>query len=225
MLSRFIITVAVVLLVCSVGANADIGMAAGSIYQYQNFVVGDLINPQSSGLNSILTVSHGENAFAINALEIYNEQSVPAQFGFIPLWGWDWCDECPTKANQWQSADIKQTTEAESDCGIITVSAFLTGFGIQEQAIGSADFPKVQEQTLGVLADQVLLATGNAEGTAINDADDVQQEQFGRNGAGSMDQFSVIDAFQMSDVEGNSNTTVTALNSMMATTTQTQTVF
>jgi len=228
MLSRFTISVAVILFVCS-GAFADydngIGLASGSIYQYQNFVVGDLLGFDSSGLNSILVVSHGEDAFAINSLEIENEQSIPTSFK--P----PWCtpvfpnDDPKTAGYQWQEADIKQKTEAESGSGIITVSAFFSGFGEQEQAIGFSDDPKSQNQTLGLAADQVLLASGPAEGWATNDADDMSQAQVGLNTAGSMGEYSLIDAFQYSEVDGAPNTTVSALNSMIATTAQTQTVF
>lgn len=223
MLSRFTLSIAVILLVAS-GAYADIGMAAGSIYQYQNFVIGDLLGFDNCGISSILTVSHGDEAESIQALEIENEQAVPTSFK--PPWCTPVCSEnCDTKAYQWQWVDIKQKTEAESECGVIAVSAFLSGFGEQEQAIGSSDDPKTQSQTLGLAADQVLLSTGNAEGEAINDVDDMSQAQVGVNGAGSMGEYSYIDAFQMAEVEGTPNTTVSALNSMIATTYQTQTVF
>ncbi|MFQ6035161.1 MAG: hypothetical protein ACE5NM_04840 [Sedimentisphaerales bacterium] len=227
MLSRILLSVAAILF-ASVPAFAQppIGAAAGSIYQYQNFVVGDIIHNDGAGLSSILIVSHGEDAFALNSLEIENEQSVPAWFSISPLWIGDspWQDGPKTKANQWQSADIKQKTEADSDCGIITVSAFLSAGGEQEQFIGYSNDLKAQGQTLGLVADQVLLATGNADGTAINDADDVQQGQYGKNGAGSMSEYSYIDAFQMAEVDGKSNTTVTAMNSMVVSTDQNQAV-
>lgn len=228
MFSKVLLSVAVILLVSAPAfAQPPIGAAAGSIYQYQNFIVGDVWGFDSGGLSSILTVSHGESAFGLNSLVIENEQAAPVSFK--PPWCTPVppspCNPCQTKAYQWQWADMKQKTDAVSDCGIIVVSAFLTGFGEQTQAIGSSDNPKTQGQTLGVAADQMLLSTGNADGWAVNTADNVSQAQVARNGAGSMGEYSFIDASQRSEVHGTPNTTVSALNSLVATTTQTQTVF
>lgn len=227
MLSRVLLSVAAILFISAPAlASPPIGAAAGSIYQYQNFIVGDTIGMDSAGLSSILTVSHGDEAETIQALEIYNEQSAPASGGWVgSLWGSSWWhDEPKTKGNQWQEAEIKQITEAKSDCGIITASAFLDVGGAQEQFIGYSDDLKLQSQSLGLAADQVLLSTGNAEGEAINDVDDMQQEQAGTNGAGSVTEYSLIDAFQKAEVEGNSNTTISAINSMLVTTEQNQAV-
>ena len=227
MLSRILLSVAAILITSTpVLADPPIGAAAGSIYQYQNFVVGDTVCNDNAGLSSILIVSHGDDASAIQTLRIENEQSAPAWLGWWigPLSDCPWHDGgCQTKAKQWQDAAIDQLTEAESDCGIITVSAFLDAGGAQEQFIGSSDDLKVQGQNLGLAADQALLSTGNAQGSAINDAD-MNQEQFGRNGAGSLDEYSFIGAFQRAEVDGKSNTTVTAMNSMNVTTEQNQAV-
>jgi len=232
MFSRVLLSVAVVLFVSAASfahgnGNGDgIGAAAGSIYQYQNFVVGDLEHLSTSGLCSILTVSHGDHALSIQSLEIENEQAAPVSFKPIwckPLSLWP-CDD-KTQAYQWQETDVFQKTKAESDCGIITVSAFLSTGGVQDQLIGYSDDPKLQSQSLGLAADQLLVSTGNAEGRAINDVDDMQQTQIGVNGAGNMGEYSYIDAFQMGHVDGTSNTTVSAVNSMIATTTQNQMVF
>lgn len=223
MLKKVLLSVAVILFVSAV-ALADIptGAAAGSIYQYQNFVVGDLLHPSVSGISSILTVSHGDDAFSLQSLNVSNEQSVPWWFGSF---GGPFMDPCPTLGNQWQCADLLVKTEAEADCGIITVSGFLSGMGIQDQFIGYSDDPKWQAQTLGLAADQLLLGSGNAEGTAINDVDDMSQGQAGINGAGSISEDSLMNAFQLASVEGKPNTTVSAVNSMLATTTQNQIVF
>jgi hypothetical protein len=226
MLKRVLLSVAVILFVSAVAfAQPPIGAASGSIYQYQNFIVGDLLHPSASGLSSIVTVSHGENALSIQSLQINNEQSVPGSYDPInlPLW-WNTPDP-KTKANQEQYADIFQKTWAESDCGIITTSAFISAGGVQDQFIGYADDLKYQGQTLGLAADQLLVSTGNAEGTSINDVDDMSQYQIGQNGAGSMYEYSYIDAFQMGDIDGKSNTTVSAVNSMIASTTQNQLVY
>jgi hypothetical protein len=227
MLKKVLFSVAVILLVSAVTfAQPPASAAAGSLYQYQNFVVGDIMTPSTAGMSSILTVSHGESAFSLQSLEVGNEQSAPLGFGFSPLWfPGGFCDACPVKGNQWQTADMAQKTDADADCGIVTVSAFLSGWGVQEQFVGFSDAPKWQAQDLGVAADQLLVSSGNADGRAVNDADDVQQEQTAVNGAGSMGQYSIIDAYQIADTEGKSNTTVSAVNSMVATTAQNQVVY
>ena len=223
MLKKVLFSVAVILLVSAVTfAQPPASAAAGSLYQYQNFVVGDIMTPSMAGMSSILTVSHGDAAFALQSLDVGNEQSTP--YWFSPL-SYPWQEDPKVKGNQLQTADLFQKTEAEADCGIVTVSAFLSGWGVQEQFVGFSDAPKWQAQDLGIAADQLLVSTGDAEGKALNDADNVYQGQIGINGAGSIEQYSEIDAFQLADINGMSNTTVSAVNSMIATTAQNQVVY
>jgi hypothetical protein len=195
----------------------------GSIFQSQQFVVGSLT---ASGISTVLTVTHGDDASSSQSLYINNDQSVPANYSplGIDLLGWWFQDEIKTKGNQQQVADFEQQAEAESDCGIITVSAFISGWGDQAQFVGYADDPKAQAQILGLASDQLLLSTGNAEGATYN-GDYMAGEQLGKNGASSMAESSLVDAAQYADIDGKPNTTVSAVNSIIAATAQAQQVY
>jgi len=224
----------------------------GSIYQHQSFAVG---NAESPGISSIVSLVHGNaSASSRQFLDIKNTQNSPekSHYGNVGSIGFgdysggpvvvldldsyggdcggcpdgDQCkDSCETKANQCQDADLDQIVNAKGNCGIITVSSFLDAGGNQGQFIGSSVSPKLQEQSLGVVADQLLFRSdGGGSGDATNRAE-MTQKQGGSNAAGSMQERSYIDADQMAEMRGKPNSTVTIVNGMMANTSQVQTVF
>jgi len=125
MCTRISVAIAVVLLVCSVVGAQDI--LPGSAWQYQDFVVGDLMNP---GISSVLNTVHGSGAYAFanTQLDICNSQSTPvclAPIGIIGMPGQICQANCLTAAGQCQDGSLLQQAEAEGDCAIIGVNAFL----------------------------------------------------------------------------------------------------
>ena len=225
MCTRISVAIAVVLLVCSVVGAQEI--LPGSAWQYQDFVVGDLMNP---GISSVLNTVHGSGAYAFanTQLDICNSQSTPvclAPIGIIGMPGQICQANCLTAAGQCQDGSLLQQAEAEGDCAIIGVNAFLDAGGAQEQTIGASVSPKSQGQSLGMAADQVLLRSdGGGAGWAINEAD-LFQVQAGKNAAGSVQEKSGIYGYQNGQVSGNPGSTATLATSMNACTTQAQVVY
>jgi hypothetical protein len=225
MCTRISVAIAVVLLVCSVVGAQDI--LPGSAWQYQDFVVGDLANP---GISSVLNTVHGSGAYAFanTSLDIGNSQGTPVCYGpigVVGLPGQLCVADCLTAAGQCQDGLLVQTAEADGDCAIISVNAFLDAGGAQEQTIGASTSPKSQGQSLGMAADQVLLRSdGGGLGWAQNTAD-LLQAQMGKNAAGSVRERSSIDACQYGEVNGNAGSTATLATSMNACTTQAQVVY
>ncbi|MBN2128682.1 MAG: hypothetical protein JW741_04270 [Sedimentisphaerales bacterium] len=225
MCTRISVAIAVVLLVCSVvGAQT---VLPGSAWQFQDFNVGNLMNP---GISSVLNTVHGSGAYAhaFTDLDICNSQSTPVcigPVGIIGLPGQICQASCLTAAGQCQDGYLAQTAEADGDCAIIGVNAFLDAGGAQEQTIGASVSPKSQGQSLGMAADQVLLRSdGGGTGWAINEAN-LYQSQSGKNAAGSVLESSGITGYQNGVVNGNAGSTATLATSMNACTTQAQVVY
>jgi hypothetical protein len=215
------------LLVCSVVSAQAPTVLPGTAWQFQDFVVGDLMYP---GISSVLNTVHGSGAYAYanTTLDICNSQSTPAglaPIGVIGLPGQIIMADCLTAAGQCQDGWLLQQAEADGDCAIIGVNAFLDAGGAQEQTIGASVSPKSQGQSLGVAADQVLLRSdGGGAGWAINEAD-LFQAQAGKNAAGSVREQSGIYGYQNGQVSGNAGSTATLATSMNACTTQAQVVY
>ncbi len=219
MLSRLLLSVAVILFVCSGAFAQPPSILAGSVFQYQNFAVGDLLCP---GISSSVNLVHGDGGgTSLQWLNINNEHSVPACYGPICLP----CPSCDTAASQWQDAYLKQYSHAAGKCAIVSVNAFLDAGGIQEQTIGAATTPKTQAQSMGMAADQVLLRSDGAGGGSSVNYADLYQKQAGVNAAGSMLETSTIEGSQDASLGGAALSTVTLANSMTASTMQAQVVY
>jgi len=225
MITRVTLAVAIVLIVTT-GAYAD-SLLAGSIWQQQQFSVGNTINP---GMSSLLNLVHGDqDAWMGQFVDVHNEHAAPVGLSIMPVAVGsfpcqDW-DSCLTKATQWQDGDLDQTVEADGKCGVISVNAFLDAAGAQEQTIGASVSPMMQVQTLGVAADQVLMRSdGAGSGEAKNNAA-VAQDQFGANAGGSVDEYSYIDADQIGKVDGKAGSTASLVGGLNVTTGQSQVVY
>lgn len=235
MCTRISVAVAVVLLVCSVvGAQT---VLPGSVWQYQDFAVGNLMNP---GMSSILNLVHGDgSAHVLQTMDVENVHASPqymnpcspcgpcGSIGIISvgtpvqICGAD----CLTMAGQCQTAGLYQEGAADGACAIIGVNAFLDAGGAQEQTIGASTQPKSQGQSLGMAADQVLFRSDGAGGGWANNQANLFQVQTGKNSAGSVRESSTIDTWQTSAVNGAANSTATLATSMNACTTQAQVVY
>jgi hypothetical protein len=203
---------------------------SGSVSQVQSFSIGDICN---TGMASVVALTHGDAGGSVNqSLNVSNIQSSPCfatpcwdigkkQFGLcLP------CDPlCDVEATQTQYADLDQDASAHGSCGIINVNAFMDAGGNQNQFIGNSTSAKLQDQSLGVAAQQVLTRTdGPGGGGATNDAF-VTQAQAGSNAAGSVFESSTIDALQTSDTGGAANSTTALAASLTAVTSQAQNVY
>ena len=213
----------------------------GSVYQQQTFSVGDIANP---GMGIVLALTHGDAcASATQDLYIDNIQSSPcnanpccggpcfgpgisSNFVSIQRSRPGSCGEsCDVEATQTQDADLVQDASAHGNCGIINVNTFMDAGGYQDQFIGFSTDPKSQVQTLALAAQQVLARSdGAGGGEATNDAV-LDQSQDGSNAAGSAYESSTIDALQTSKTNGAANSTTALATTLIANTTQTQTVY
>lgn len=230
MVTRVALAVAVVLVASTVTLADPPGVLPGTIWQQQSFAVGSAQNP---GISSLINLVHGDQeADMYQFVEIDNWHNAPAYFGTpwplaggggSPFW-WD-RDNCDTKAFQWQSGFMEQDTEAWGKSGIISVNAFLDAAGGQEQTIGGSTDPKLQMQTLGVAADQVLLRSSGGGGGEADQEADLYQEQEGLNAAGSMYESSWITVGQFGDVDGRANSTASLVGGLNAQTSQGQIVY
>ena len=219
MFKKIAVVLTAVLMVTSVASATDV--LAGSILQTQAFTVGNIAQ---TGMATVLNLVHGDAmASSIQALDIDNVQSAPGSI--MPRLDTCFFNVCAATAFEAQNADLNQTANATGSCGIISISAYLDAAGTQTQGIGNATDPKVQGQSLGVAADQVLLrSSGEGGGIATNSAD-LCQVQAGANSAGSVLETSAIDACQVGITGGAANSTVTMANTMIANTTQAQSVY
>ncbi len=229
MFTRVTLAVAIVLMVSS-GAFASVGdILAGSIWQQQAFTVGNTTNP---GISTLLNLVHGDaEADMYQFIEIDNWHAVPAEQNVLATVGrgfpgFPGChDSCKTEGSQWQSGFLEQDVEADGKCGIISANAFLDAAGAQEQSIGAATSPKMQEQLLGVAADQVLMRSSGGGSAEADNYADLYQTQDGGNAAGSMSETSWVTAGQYGDIEGKPNSTVSLVGGLNAGTTQAQIVY
>lgn len=226
MITRVTLAVAVVLIVSS-GAYAD-SLLAGSIWQQQNFSVGNTMNP---GMSSLLNLVHGDQEAGmqqyVDVTNIHGDAPFHVGGSLLDMLsgGYPGHESCKVDGNQYQDADLDQVVGAEGKCGVIGVNAFLDAAGAQEQTIGAAISPKLQIQTLGVAADQVLLRSdGAGEGWAKNQAN-MYQQQDGENEAGSVFEASCIDADQFGSVDGKAGSTASLVGGLNATTAQAQIVY
>jgi hypothetical protein len=228
MFTKVTVAVAIVLIVTS-GASAT-SLLAGSIWQQQQFSVGNALNP---GISSLLNLVHNDSTGSMmQNVDIINMQAAPVNSGFGLIGGMNplssllcFGSSCATEAYQGQVGDLTQSVMAGGQCGVISVNAFLDAAGGQEQTIGASTSPKLQLQTLGVAADQVLMRQdGAGGGTAVNSAA-LSQGQSGSNAAGTVFEASTINATQVGTVGGGANSTVSLVGGMNATTGQSQMVY
>jgi hypothetical protein len=188
------------------------------VTQIQSFGIGDICN---NGMASVVALTHGDTGGTVSqSLGVTNIQSSPC-FA-TPCFNFG--NPCVVEAKQTQNADLDQKASADGKCAIVNVQTYLDAGGQQNQFIGSSTSPKVQAQTLGLAAQQVLTrADGAGGGVAKNDAD-LAQTQAGSNAGGSVFESSVIDAFQVSCAGGAANSTAALAATMVATTQQQQSV-
>jgi len=232
MCTRIAVAIAVVLLVCSVVSAQAPTVLPGSIWQYQDFAVGNTMNP---GMSSVLNLVHGDgDAWALQTVDVFNTHASPmclnpcitcpnVGIGIAPV---QFCQaDCLTAATQCQDGVLYQEADADGACAIIGVNAFLDAGGMQDQMIGASTQPKSQGQSLGMAADQVLLRSdGAGSGWAANEAD-LFQTQAGKNAAGTVRETSGITTWQESFVGGAANSTATLAASTNVCTTQAQVVY
>jgi len=228
MSKKIIFSVAVVLLL-STGTSAMIiviNPPTGSVLQNQLFSIGDV--GTNAGLSSIVSLSHGgSSASSSHEVAIYNK-NVAGLPGGLPIGiglGIGCFDGCSTVGVQVQEVGIEQNVGAGGSCAIVSASAFLDAGGNQEQFIGSSTSTKMQGQTLGLAAQEVVFRSdGGGGGHATNDAT-LEQTQVGVNSAGKVIESSTIELLQESCVGGAPTSTATAASSAVVTTSQNQTVF
>ncbi len=191
---------------------------SGSVAQTQSFSVGD---QSQSGMATVINLVHGRaSAFSSQSLGINNVQTASANNN--PYWNPCWFNVGSTEAAQSQTGDLKQTAKADGTCGNVSVNALLDAGGLQHQAISSA--AKSQSQCLGVAANQELAKSGGRGDAVATNSAELSQTQVGTNRSGSTVETSTIDACQFSAIEGAARSTVTMMNSMIASTTQQQQV-
>jgi len=195
MLSRFTLSVAVVLLVSS-------GALAG-IMQYQDFSV---------GLQECIDLLHGhQEGGSFKSVVVTNDQCAEAP--------------CPTLANQHQFGCLTQNVSASGDCGVVGVLATLNALGIQDQAIGDCVEPKIQCQALTLDGIQAITKSdGPGQANALNQAI-LTQNQSGTNQAGNMNEQSTIMALQQANLRGDACATGLVASTMYVTTSQSQATY
>lgn len=234
MCTRISVAIAVVLLVCSVVSAQAPTVLPGSVWQFQDFAVGNMMNP---GLSSVLNLVHGDgSAHALQTMDIVNEHGSPMCLNVCNPCGpiglasvaspVQICDtDCITMAGQCQDVGLYQEGAADGACAIIGINAFLDAGGAQEQTIGASTQPKSQGQSLGMASDQVLFRSDGGGGGWANNQANLLQVQAGKNPAGSVRESSAIDTWQTSSVDGAANSTATLATSMNACTNQAQVVY
>ena len=230
MTGKIACAVAMLLLVSSVGLADDVGLLAGSIWQYQNFMVGTAENP---GMSSVLQLTHGDvTASTFQDVDIENNNESPAAQN-CQVWcvgsPWNgcggWGDDCDTTASQYQIGEVQQKAEADGECGVLTVQSYLGADGEQNQVIGASTSGANQGQALEVGAVQALVRQdGAADGSSVNSAD-LYQEQTGHNAAGTYGEDSWLDVYQKAEVDGAANSTAAVLTNLTAGTSQLQVVY
>jgi len=195
MLSRFTLSVAVVLLVSS-------GAWAG-IMQYQDFHV---------GLQECIDLMHGhQEGDSFKSVLVTNNQSTRAP--------------CPTLADQHQFGMLTQCAKAIGECAVISVLTTLDAMGMQDQLIGDCVDPKVQCQVLTLDGVQGLAKSdGPGQANAMNQAI-LTQNQTGTNQAGTVNEDSTIMALQQANLRGDACATGLVVSTMTVTTTQSQATF
>jgi len=218
MSKKVFIFVAALLLVTSV-SMAD-NPLAGTVTQMQGFNIGDSMN---NGMASVVALTHGDTCGSVvQSLNVANVQSSPCIAN--PCFDLGFFNSCGVDAVESQVADLSQTANATGQCGIVNVQTYLDAAGSQNQMIGFSTSPKVQQQSLGLAAQQVVTrADGAGGGVGTNDAL-LSQTQAGSNAGGSVFESSIIDACQLSNTGGAANATTALASTLVATTTQAQQV-
>lgn len=196
MFRRFVLSLAIVLLVCP-------GVFAGPIMQYQDF---------TANLNEAIDLIHGHSiGNSFKSVLVTNNQSATAP--------------CPTTACQSQFAMLNQMASGVSNSAIIGIAANLSATGFQDQFIGQSVAPKVQIQGLGLVGIQGILKSDGQGSANVHHQAILRQSQTGTNSAGTMNESTTILAMQDSDIIGQPGATGIVLSTMSVTTTQTQTTF
>lgn len=195
MLSRFSLSIAVVLLVCT-------GAFAG-IMQMQTFGV---------GLEEVIELLHGhQEGCSFKSVLVTNDQCANAP--------------CPTLARQHQFGMLIQSAKATGECAVVGVLTSLSAMGIQEQMIGDCVEPKMQGQTLGLNGFQgITKSDGPGSGNAMNQAI-LRQSHSGTNAAGGMTETSNIMALQLANLSGDACATGLVASTMSVTTAQSQATY
>jgi len=198
----------------------------GSVTQIQSFGIGDVTN---NGMASVVALTHGDTGGSVvQSLNVANIQSSPcfatpcfnlgSNLGSICL------NSCGVEALETQTANLGQSATAAGTCALVNVQTYLDAAGSQNQLIGFSTATKVQGQSLGLAAQQVLTrADGAGCGTGVNTAA-LSQTQAGSNAGGSAFESSVINASQVSSAGGAANSTAALASSMLAQTMQSQQV-
>lgn len=220
MSKKVVVFIAALLLVSSVSMATD--PLPGSVTQIQSFNIGDATN---NGMASVVALTHGDTGGSVaQSLNVSNIQSSPS-FSAPSLSLGSLClNSCGVNALETQTANLGQTANATGTCALINVQTYLDAAGTQNQLIGFSTATKVQGQSLGLAAQQVLTrADGAGGGTGVNTAA-LSQTQAGSNAGGSVFESSVVDASQISCAGGAANSTTALASSMLAQTMQSQQV-
>jgi hypothetical protein len=177
-------------------------VASGAIDQLQNTTI---------GLGSTIQLLQGrQTAETIQKLAVSN-----CQFSTRP-WG--------TAAGQTLQANLAEIGHASGACASVGVTQNLGATGMQAQFVGGGCNPKVQGQTLGVLAGQQLAKAGGAGTGSGLQRIELHGAQYAANFAGAMGQSSTILGLQSSELSGGAYAGSTLDNRMIVTTTQSQAV-
>jgi len=186
MLSRFTISVVVVLLV-SAGASAD---PVGGIFQFDNFTV---------GLDTVIGLFQGQN----QAISLQNISLNKSNVGDAPH---------PTVAWQSTVACLQQRARAESSSGIVDVLGSLQAGGAQDQAISRGVGPKVQLQGLGLTGTQVIVKAGGFGSADTEQRATLNEAQTGTNTGGTVVENMNVNLGQTALLVGQPTSTGTVAN-------------
>jgi hypothetical protein len=129
---------------------------------------------------------------------------------------------CGALAEEHLFAAIGQSGDADGYCGLVDVIQLVGIDGLQAQQVGDGVAPKLQLQTLDVVAAQAL---GKAEGFGAGNALHtivVNEGQTANNAAGVMSESATVMGMQTSTIVGQPGATGIVDSTMAVTTSQSQ---
>ena len=171
----------------------------------------DLIQDQITGIgltNTVALMNGDQLAGSMQSLIVDNAQCTSGMCGAL--------------AEEHFFASIGQSGNADGYCGLVDVIQLVGIDGMQIQTVGDGMAPKMQTQTLDVVAAQGL---GKADGFGAADALHtivINEGQAVNNAAGVMNQSATIMGMQTSTVVGEPGATSIVDSTMAVTTCQSQ---
>jgi hypothetical protein len=129
---------------------------------------------------------------------------------------------CGTMASQRLLGNFVQVGCASGDCAVVGVLQTLTGIGSQAQFVGDCVDPKMEAQSLSLVAGQALVKSagpgqGNAQHVIV-----LQEDQNANNPGGNMQERTAIVGLQDSNLSGSAAANGAVSSTMSVTTVQSQ---